>query len=78
MSQQDFGQKYSSKYILALKNKCPVSLLGRAGPTNEEKVNWNCLNFVTTSREHTWCENVGIFCKSVPKSEEEKIYFRGQ
>jgi hypothetical protein len=48
--------------------------LAQAGTTNEEKVNWSFLKFVTTSRKHTWCENVRIVCKSLPKSEQKDIF----
>jgi hypothetical protein len=57
------------------KSHYPVSRLAQAGTTNEEKVNWSFFKFVTTSREQTWCENVRIVCKSLPKSEQNDIFW---
>ena len=75
MSRQDFGQIYSSKYIFHSKSHYPVSRLRHLATTNEEKVNWSFSKFVITSREHTWCENVRIVCKSLPKSEQNDIFW---
>ena len=56
------------------KSHYPVSRLAQDGTTNEEKVNWSFPKFVATSREHTWCENVRIVCKSLAKSEQDDIF----
>jgi hypothetical protein len=49
--------------------------MGGPGRTNEEKVNWSFSKFVTTSREHTWCEKVRIVCKSLSKSVKNYIFW---